>query len=83
MYSLRFAINDAMKSCTIDMLRAYLTTASIAAVLMEALALIALAVFGMSEEVFQSGAFRPGASLVILAAVLATSLAGRGDSQCA
>lgn len=72
MYSPRFAVNDAMKSSTKDMLRAYLMTDSIAAVLMEALALIALAVFGISEEAFQSGAFRIGASVIIVAAVLAT-----------
>ena len=38
----------------------------------EALALVALAVFGMSEQAFQSAAFRLGASVVIVAAVLAT-----------
>jgi hypothetical protein len=59
-----------MKPSTIDMLRAYLITASLAATLMEAVALLALFPFGMSEEAFQSTPFRLVACASIVGAVM-------------
>jgi len=60
-----------MKAATVDMLRAYLLTASVAASLMELVVLIAIVVFGCSEETFQTTAFRLTVMLILLAAVLA------------
>jgi hypothetical protein len=45
-------------------------TASLAAAAIEALVLIALFLFGISEEAFQSTAFRLGACALVAAAVL-------------
>jgi hypothetical protein len=47
-------------------------TASLAAAAIEALVLIALFLFGISDEAFQSTAFRLGACAPVVAAVLVT-----------
>jgi hypothetical protein len=61
-----------MKTSTREMLRAYLMTASLAATAIEALVLIALFLFDISEVAFQSTAFRLGACAFVVAAVLVT-----------
>lgn len=52
------------------MLRAYLMTASLASVFIVALALPALAVFGLSGETFQTPVFRTGAVTTVICLVL-------------
>jgi len=61
-----------LKAATIDMLRAYLLMASLAATLMELVVLVAIVVFGCSEGTFESTTFRVTVMLILLAAVLAT-----------
>jgi hypothetical protein len=61
-----------MRSPTIDMLRAYLMTASLAAMSIEVGALVSLEVFGVSEQVFGSAIFRLSACFAIIATVLVT-----------
>jgi hypothetical protein len=61
-----------MKSSTIDMLRAYLITASLAAMVIEIAALISIEWFGVSEHVFTSLVFRASAVSAIIGAVLMT-----------
>src|SRR5579864_625468 len=63
---------QVMKSSTREMLRAYLTTASLAVAAIEPPVLIALFLFGISAEAFQSTAFRLGACALVVAAVLGT-----------
>jgi hypothetical protein len=48
-----------MKPSTVDVLRAYLHTASLASVFIVTLALAALAGLGISDETFRTAAFRP------------------------
>lgn len=64
-----------MKSPTIDMLRAYLMTASLAAMSIEIAALVSLELFGVPEHVFASAMFRVCALSAIIGAVLATKYA--------
>lgn len=59
-----------MKPSTIDMLRAYLLAASLAAALMEIIVVAALLAFGASARTFQTAPFRLGMAFVILCAVL-------------
>jgi len=66
-----------MKPSTVDMLRAYLMTASLASVFIVALALAALAVFGLSDETFQTPVFRIGAATAIICLVLLTKKAAK------
>jgi hypothetical protein len=61
-----------MKSPTIHMLRAYLMTASFAAMSLEVGVLVSLEVFGVPEQVFGSAAFRLCACFAIVGAVLVT-----------
>jgi hypothetical protein len=61
-----------MKSSTIDMLRAYLMTASLAAMSIEIAVLVSLELFGVSERVFTSTVFRASAASAIIGAVLMT-----------
>jgi hypothetical protein len=61
-----------MRSPTIDMLRAYLMTASLAAMSIEVGVLVSLEVFGVPEQVFGSAIFRLSACFVIVATVLVT-----------
>lgn len=64
-----------MNPSTMDMLRAYLTTASLASVFIATLALAALEVFGISDEAFQAPAFRAGAFAAVIYLVLLTKKA--------
>jgi hypothetical protein len=66
-----------MKPSTVDMLRAYLMTASLASVFIATLALAALVVFGISDETFQTPAFRAGAVAAIICLVLLTKKAAK------
>jgi uncharacterized membrane protein len=66
-----------MKRSTVDMLREYLMTASLASVSIVALVLAMLAVFGISEETFQTPAFRTGSVTAIICLVLLTKKAAR------
>lgn len=59
-----------MKPSTIDMLRAYLITASLAATLMEAFILLALFPFSVPAADFQSTPFRLMACVLIVGAVM-------------
>jgi hypothetical protein len=61
-----------MKSSTIDMLRAYLMTASLAAMSIEIAALVSLELFGVPAYVFTSTIFRVSALSAIIGAVLVT-----------
>jgi hypothetical protein len=61
-----------MRSPIIDMLRAYLLTASVAAILIEVPVLLALDLFRISEKVFASMSFRAGVAIAIVMLVLAT-----------
>jgi hypothetical protein len=54
------------------MLRAYLMTASLAAMSIEVGALVSLEVFGVPEQVFGSAIFRLSACFAIIATVLVT-----------
>jgi hypothetical protein len=72
-----------MKAATVDMLRAYLLTASLAAMLVELVVLAAIVVFGISEETFQSKAFRLSVILILLATVLATRQIARAAFRSA
>jgi hypothetical protein len=66
-----------MKPSTVDMLRAYLMTASLASVFIVAVAPATLAVFGLSDETFQTPVFRTGAVTAIICLVLLTKKAAR------
>jgi hypothetical protein len=59
-----------MKPATIDMLRAYLLTASLAATAIEAAALLSIDLFGVSEDVFSSPTFRAAIVAAIVCIVL-------------
>jgi hypothetical protein len=59
-----------MTPSTIAMLRAYLLTASFAAAAIEVLALLSIDLFGVSENVFDSGTFRIAAVATIVCIVL-------------
>ncbi|HEY1996284.1 hypothetical protein [Paraburkholderia sp.] len=61
-----------MKPATIDMLRAYLMTTSLAAVFIQAVVLLALFGFGMPEYEVHSVAFRVGVLVAVAGIVLAT-----------
>ncbi|WP_158903760.1 hypothetical protein [Burkholderia sp. L27(2015)] len=61
-----------LKAATVDMLRAYLLTASLAATLVEFVILVAIVVFGCSQETFESTGFRLTVMLILLVAVLVT-----------
>lgn len=61
-----------MRPSTIAMLRAYLLTASLAAAAIQVVALLAIGVFGVSEDVFTSGTFRIAAVASIVCVVLVT-----------
>lgn len=54
------------------MLRAYLMTASLAAMSIEIAVLVSLELFGVSERVFASTVFRASAACAIIGAVLMT-----------
>lgn len=58
-----------MKLSTIDMLRAHLPTASLAAILIEVHVIIALFLLDVSEEVFATSMFRAGAAIAIVGVV--------------
>jgi hypothetical protein len=66
-----------MKPSTVDMLRAYLMTASLASVFIATLALAALAVFGISDQTFQTQEFRAGAVAAVIFLVLLTRQAAK------
>lgn len=66
-----------MKPSTIKMFRAYLLTASCAAMAIEAAALLAIGLFGVSEDVFTSLTFRTTTAVAILCAVLLTRIVAR------
>jgi hypothetical protein len=59
-----------MKPSTIDMLRAYLLTASLVATAIEMVALLSILLFGVSEDVFTSTTFRIATAAVIVCIVL-------------
>ncbi|MGF6245137.1 MULTISPECIES: hypothetical protein [Paraburkholderia] len=61
-----------MKPSTINMLRAYLLTASLAAIVIDVAALLAIGLFGVPEDVFTSTTFRLVAVAVIVCFVLVT-----------
>jgi hypothetical protein len=67
----------ATKTSTIDMLRAYLVTASLAATAIEALALLSIGLFGVSEHVFASVTFRVASVVTIVCIVLVTKRVAR------
>jgi hypothetical protein len=60
----------AMKPSTIDMLRAYLLTASLAAAAIQAAVLLSIILFGVSEDVFTSMIFRIATVAIIVCIVL-------------
>jgi hypothetical protein len=66
-----------MKPATIDMLRAYLLTASFAAAAIEVAALLSIDLFGVSEDVFSSQTFRAAIVVVIVCIVLVTRQVAR------
>jgi hypothetical protein len=66
-----------MKPSTIDMLRAYLLTASLAAIVIEAAALLSIGLFGVSEELFTSITFRAATVAAIVCIVLVTKRVAR------
>jgi hypothetical protein len=66
-----------MKPSTTDMLRAYLLTASLAAAAIEAVTLILIGLFGVSEEVFTSTTFRAIVVLTIVCIVVITRQVAR------
>jgi hypothetical protein len=66
-----------MKPPTVDMLRTYLMTASLAFVFIVTLAPAALAVFGTSDEIFQTPALRDGAIAAAIYLVLLTKTAAK------
>ena len=66
-----------MKASTIDMLRAYLLTASLAAIAIEAAALLSISLFGVSEDVFTSTTFRAATVVAIVCIVLVTKRVAR------
>jgi hypothetical protein len=72
-----------MKPSTIDMLRAYLLTASLAAAFLEVLVLIGHLLFGISEAAFLSVSFRLGVAVVIVCIVLATKRIAHGAFRSA
>jgi hypothetical protein len=69
--------NCAMRPSTIDMLRAYLLTASLAAIAIEAAALLSIGLFGVSEDVFTSMTFRVASIVAIVCMVLVTRQVAR------
>jgi hypothetical protein len=76
-----------MKPSTIDMLRAYLLTASLAATAIQAAALLSIILFGVSEDVFTSMTFRIAAAAIIVCIVLVIKRIARAAfvsalSQC-
>jgi hypothetical protein len=76
-----------MKPSTIDMLRAYLLTASLAAAAIQAAALLSIILFGVSEDVFTSMTFRIAAAAIIVCIVLVIKRIARAAfvsalSQC-
>ena len=66
-----------MKPSTIDMLRAYLLTASLAAIAIEAAALLSISLFGVSEDVFTSTTLRAATVVAIVCIVLVTKRVAR------
>ncbi len=67
-----------MKPATVDMLRAHLMTAAMAAICIDVLVVLALLLFGIPDQAFQSAWFRWLAVGVIACAVVTTrSLACR------
>jgi hypothetical protein len=68
---------NLMKPPTVDMLRTYLMTASLAFVFIVTLAPAALAVFGTSDEIFQTPALRDGAIAAAIYLVLLTKTAAK------
>jgi hypothetical protein len=69
--------NCAMRPSTIDMMRAYLVTASLAAIAMDAAALLSIDLFGASEDVFTSMTFRVASVVAIVCIVLVTRQVAR------
>lgn len=63
-----------MKSSTIDMLRAYLLTASLAAAAIEVAALLSLGLSGVSDDIFTSTTFRAAAVVAVVCIVMVTKL---------
>jgi hypothetical protein len=66
-----------MKPSTLDMLRAYLMTASLAATLIIVLVLLSHVLLGIAEITFQSTIFRLSAGATIICLVLATKFTAR------
>ncbi|WP_144155906.1 hypothetical protein [Paraburkholderia sp. BCC1885] len=66
-----------MKPATINLLRNYLLTASLAASVIDAAALLLIDLFGVSENVFTSTTFRLAAVAAIACFVLLTKCIGR------
>lgn len=66
-----------MKPFTIEMLRAYLQTASLAATAIVAAVLLSIGLFGVSEGVFTSTMFRATTALTIVCVVLVTRQVAR------
>ncbi len=60
-----------VKSVTVDMLRAHLLMAALAAMVVQVAALASLLLLGISESVFDSAAFRVSCVLVIVVGILA------------
>ncbi|MEW6339163.1 MAG: hypothetical protein RXR20_23765 [Paraburkholderia sp.] len=63
-----------MQSSTIKTLRVYLLTASCAAMAIEVMALLAISLFGVSEDVFALPAFRAATVVAIAGVVVLTRL---------
>jgi hypothetical protein len=68
---------NLMKPPTVDMLRTYLMTASLAFVFIVTLAPAALAVFGTSDEIFQTPALRDGAIAAVIYLVVLIKTAAK------
>lgn len=68
---------NPMKPPAVDVLRTYLMTASLAPVFIVPFALAALAVFGTSDEIFQTAALRDGAIAAVICLVLLTKTAAK------
>jgi hypothetical protein len=66
-----------MKPPAIDMIRAYLLTASLAAAGIDAIVLMALLVCGCSEDALRTSTFRLVAALAVIAVVLVTKQLAR------
>ncbi|PXW14564.1 hypothetical protein [Paraburkholderia caballeronis] len=66
-----------MKPSTVEMLRAYLLVASLAATFIDAVVIVALCVFDVPEHVFQSFPFRIGVLIAVaVTLVVARNVAG-------